>query len=56
MRNNLIQTGLRIPEERYNEVAELAETIGISLNAMILSLIDLGLAVRDGKFILFERE
>ena len=43
-----IQTGLRIPEERYKEIAKLASTAGISLNSMILALIDLGLAVRNG--------
>lgn len=45
-----IQTGLRIPEERYTELQELADEVGISLNALLLMLIDLGLSVRNGKF------
>ena len=45
-----IQTGLRIPEERYMELQELADEVGISLNALLLMLIDLGLSVRNGKF------
>lgn len=45
-----IQTGLRIPEERYAELQILADEVGISLNALLLMLIDLGLSVRNGKF------
>ena len=45
-----IQTGLRIPEERYTDLQELADEVGISLNALLLMLIDLGLSVRNGKF------
>lgn len=45
-----IQTGLRIPEERYAELQKLADEVGISLNALLLMLIDLGLSVRNGKF------
>lgn len=43
-----IQTGLRIPAKRYAELNALAETAGISLNALILALVDLGLSVRNG--------
>jgi len=43
-----IQTGLRIPEERYNELVQIAEEMGVSLNALILMLLDLGLSVRKG--------
>lgn len=39
-----IQTGLRVPEERYNEIAEIAERAGISVNALVLHLVDIGLA------------
>lgn len=39
-----IQTGLRIPAQRYLELTCLAETMGISLNAMILFLVDVGLS------------
>ena len=52
---NKIQTGLRIPEKRYSELVALADEIGISLNAIILMLVDLGLAVHDGKLILQEK-
>lgn len=45
-----IQTGLRIPEERYTELQTLADEIGVSINALLLMLIDLGLSVRNGKF------
>lgn len=46
-----IQTGLRIPEDRYAELQSLANEIGVSLNALLLMLIDLGLSVQKGKFI-----
>lgn len=39
-----IQTGLRIPEERYKEITEIAERAGISVNALVLHLVDIGLA------------
>lgn len=50
-----IQTGLRIPFERYAELNALAETTGISLNSLILALVDLGLSVRNGH-IFIQRE
>ena len=37
-----IQTGLRIPEGRYVELRILADKMGVSLNAYLLMLIDLG--------------
>lgn len=43
-----IQTGLRIPATRYAELTSLAEKMGVSLNALILMLVDLGLQVRNG--------
>lgn len=43
-----IQTGLRIPEKRYEELTKIASEAGLSLNSLILALIDLGLAVRNG--------
>lgn len=43
-----IQTGLRIPIKRYNELSELADEMGVSVNSLVLMLIDLGLAVRNG--------
>lgn len=39
-----IQTGLRIPEERYEELTKIAERAGISINALVLHLVDIGLA------------
>ncbi len=48
MRENLndekIQTGLRIPQERYSELKEMADRSGISLNAVILFLVDIGIS------------
>lgn len=44
-----IQTGLRIPVVRYAELTGLAEEMGVSLNALILMLVDLGLQVRNGQ-------
>lgn len=44
-----IQTGLRIPEKRYNELCEVAEEMGVSLNSLLLMLIDLGLTLRNGR-------
>lgn len=37
-----IQTGLRIPEGRYMELRIQADKMGVSLNAYLLMLIDLG--------------
>lgn len=50
MKDDKIQTGLRIPQGRYDELVLLANEMGVSLNALILMLIDLGLSVRNGKF------
>lgn len=49
MEREKVQTGLHIPIERYEELQNLSEQIGISLNALILMLIDLGLSVRRGQ-------
>lgn len=44
-----IQTGLRIPETRYKELKAFADQAGVSLNAAILMLVDVGLsAVNHG--------
>lgn len=44
-----IQTGLRIPQHRYDEISDFAERAGLSINAVILFLIDVGLkAVNRG--------
>lgn len=41
--NDKIQTGLRIPEELYNQLRETSERTGVSINAQILFLIDVGM-------------
>ena len=43
MKEDKIQTGLRIPQSRYEELSEMAVRSGISLNAIILFLVDVGL-------------
>lgn len=43
MNDGKIQTGLRIPQSRYDELKEMADRSGISLNSMILFLVDVGL-------------
>lgn len=44
-----VQTGLRIPENLYDELRRTAEETGVSVNAQALYLIDIGLkAVRLG--------
>jgi len=43
MNEDKIQTGLRIPQSRYDELKDMADKAGISLNAMILFLVDVGL-------------
>lgn len=50
MRENLrnikedkIQTGLRIPEGQYKRLTDISDRMGVSINALILILIDIGL-------------
>lgn len=38
-----VQTGLRIPESRYNKIKEISERTGISINSVTVMMIDLGL-------------
>ena len=38
-----IQTGLRVPETQYKRIKEKADSAGISINQMILVLVDIGL-------------
>lgn len=38
-----IQTGLRIPENQYERLKAHSERMGVSLNSMMLTLIDIGL-------------
>lgn len=43
MKDDKIQTGLRIPQARYDELKVMAERAGLSINAIILFLVDVGL-------------
>lgn len=43
MKDDKIQTGLRIPFDRYTELKEIADRSGTSINSIILLLIDAGL-------------
>lgn len=52
--NDKIQTGLRLPVARYRQLSVLADEIGISINALILMLIDLGLSLRTDRVILHD--
>ena len=38
-----IQTGLRVPEKQYERLSIISERMGVSINALILVLIDMGL-------------
>lgn len=42
-----IQTGLRIPESQYNRIKERADRMGVSINQLILVLVDIGLNFLD---------
>ena len=41
--NDKIQTGLRVPAKQYDRLSKKADKMGVSLNALILMLIDIGL-------------
>lgn len=56
MKDDKIQTGLRVPLKRYEELAAIAEEMGVSLNSLILMLVDLGLTLRNGRVILQEEK
>lgn len=56
MEQDKIQTGLRIPVTRYAELTGLSEEMGVSLNALILMLVDLGLQVRSGAILQTEQK
>lgn len=43
-----IQIGLRVPEHINSRLDERAEAIGISKNALLMVLIDMGMKVYDG--------
>lgn len=42
-----IQTGLRVPENQYNRIKERADRMGVSINQLILMLVDIGLNYLD---------
>lgn len=44
MKDDKIQTGLRIPQNRYEELKEMADRSGVSLNALILFFVDVGIS------------
>lgn len=56
MKDDKIQTGLRIPQRRYEELTALASEMGVSLNSLILMLVDFGLTLRNGRIILHQSE
>ncbi len=41
-REDKIQTGLRVPEKQYRRLVATADKMGVSLNALILMLIEIG--------------
>lgn len=42
MREAKIQTGLRIPQARYEEIVNLSEQSGASINTVLLMLMEIG--------------
>lgn len=47
MKEDKIQTGLRVPVNQYERIKEKADKTGISINQLILMLIDIGLNYLD---------
>lgn len=47
MGDDKIQTGLRVPENQYKRIKEKADRTGVSINQMILVLVDIGLNYLD---------
>ncbi len=47
MSEDKIQTGLRIPEGQYNRIKKQADRMGVSINQLVLVLIDIGLNLLD---------
>ena len=43
MREQKIQTGLRLPEGQYERIVKHADRVGVSINQLCLMLIDIGL-------------
>lgn len=42
MREAKIQTGLRIPQARYEDIVKLSEQSGASINTVLLMLMEIG--------------
>lgn len=42
-----IQTGLRVPDNQYERIKEKADRMGVSINQLILILVDIGLNYLD---------
>lgn len=47
MGEDKIQTGLRVPEGQYERIKIRADKAGVSINQMILVLVDIGLTFLD---------
>lgn len=47
-REDKIQTGLRVPEKQYQRLIATADRMGVSMNALILMLIELGFNQIEG--------
>ncbi len=43
MKEDKIQTGLRLPQSQYEKLRELAASSGASVNSIILLLVEIGL-------------
>lgn len=42
-----VQTGLRIPENQYERLKDKADRMGVSINQLVLVLVDIGLNFLD---------
>ena len=50
--STIVTTSLRLPEKQNRYIQEKAQEIGISQNALLLVLIDLGIKVYDSTTVL----
>lgn len=39
-----VQTGLRVPADQYDRLTAMSERMGVSLNSLMLMLVDIGLS------------
>lgn len=44
MKDDKVQTGLRLTQSRYEDLKKIADRSGISINATLLLLVDIGLS------------